>query len=425
MDYHADIVWQINLYLFLLCSILALCVVFYAAAREFLDGRKSLRLDRIRKKIQSLPIAGTGKTDLENLACTEKITTFEFFELLKDGTNSISDEAAKTLERYFTDTVDIAKTIETAQKSGNKWRRIEALMCLGCIGGPVAVEILRAAVKNKDRDIAYFALLAIGKIKTREAARILLTLLADRSFNGNRVISLLEGFPSFVIEEAVAVLRHHDPLIRFWAVKLLMHFRPQYLSKEIETLSDDKSPEVRAAVCECLGKMRVRESSRSVRHMLHDRVWYVRRRAITALSRLVGAEGIPEIADFLSDENVMVRDGVKKAMAHNIVASLPFIEKGLRDGTLLMKKDCAEVMESSGYLKVLFSDLLSNDAQTRGQALLLLKGLLNSGAHLGMEGLLVVIGKDSSEKILQLIEGIDSAAGEHMRKKIEHLIEEI
>ncbi len=423
--YHTDMIWAIDRGLFILCLALAAGILLYAAAKESLSGKKARKMKLVGKNLHRLIFQGRKDGGPEELAWIGKLEPFDFLELLKNEKKSVSGDVAEKLRRYFSEAVDFPKIVAMARGSGNKWRRIEALISLGYVGGEEALEILRAALKDKDGDVAYFSMIAMGKIRTPESARILLAGIGDRVFDGNRVISLLESFPPFVIDEAVAALGHPDPMTRFWAVKLLMIFRPQDLSKKVEPLASDDSPQVRAAACECLGKMGVRGSAEAVRLRLHDPVWFVRRRAIKALSRLEGAECIPEIAGFLADENVMVRDGVKKAMAHDIAASLPYIERGLQEGPLSLKKDYVEVVETSGYLSVLFSDLLFGEAPVRDKARSLLKGMLGSGAHVGIESLLSGFEKETREKILGEIAGIDPGRAEHISQKIAHLMEEI
>jgi len=425
MNYHADIVWEIDKYLLILCVTLAISVVLYAAVKEFWDGRKARKLERVGKNLHHLVFSRLEKRSPGDLTGVGKVTPLEFLELLKNEKKIVSNEAAEKLKRYFTEAVDFSKTVKIAKKSRNKWRRIEALISLGYVGGAEVMDVIRNSLRDKDEDVAYFSMLALGKIKTQESARILLAATRDRIFDGNRIISILEDFPPFVIDEAAKALGHPDPLIRFWAVKLLTHFRPQHLSENIQKLIGDESSQVRAAVCECLGKIGARESAEAVGQCLHDPVWFVRRRAIKALSRLVGAECIPEIVGFLADENMMIRDGVKKAMAHDILASLPYIARGFQEGQLSLKKDYAEVVETSGYLTVLFSDLLYGEAPAKDKARSLLKGVLSSGAHVGIEGLLSGFEKESRAAILLEIAKIDENLAKHIHQKIEHLLVEI
>ena len=424
MNYHADLVWQIDLYLLILCIVLAMGVILCAALAEFWSDRKARRLERVRRNLLRFVLsdpegAGRGKEG------AGRVTPLEFFEVLKNEKQHVSEEITEKLRRYFADPDQFSRTVNMARRSRNKWRRIEALISLGYIGGETATGVLQNSLTDKDRDVAYFSVMALGKVKTPESARILLEAIGGRAFDGGRIISVLEDFPPFVSDEAALAMGHQDPLIRFWAVRLLMHFRPERLVRNIEKLAGDPSPQVRAAVCECLGKIGVSSSASVIRKQLHDPVWFVKRQAIKALSRLIGAECIPEISGFLADENIMVRDGVKKAMAHDIRASLSYIERGFQEGPLSLKKDYAEVVETSGYLTVIFSDLLFGEAPVKDRARLLLKGLLSSGAHVGIESLLSGFENESREAILREIAKIDGALAEHIRQKIEHLLVEL
>ena len=112
-------------------------------------------------------------------------------------------------------------------------------------------------------------------------------------------------------------------------------------------------------------------------------------------------------------------------MTHDINAALPFIEKLIHEGERALRKDCVEILEDSGYLTILFKNLLSPDAQARQRAILLLKDIMNSGAHMGLESALAGFERESRASILKEIEKIDGNLAEHIQKKIEHLLVEV
>jgi len=265
----------------------------------------------------------------------------------------------------------------------------------------------------------------LGQIKNDGAARILLESLEGNISLGNRVITLLEKFPPSVADEAMRWTEHQNSAARFWAVKLLSRLRPERLAKRIEALAEDDMASVRSAVCECLGRIRSRGSKETVLTCLKDPSWFVRKRAVTALSRILGPACMPEIVGLIRDENWMVREAVKKAMVLDIGAALPYIEKIIHDDHGPLRKDCVEVLEDAGYLSVLFNELLSTDTRGKEWAAGLLKGIVNSGAHIGLESSLAGFEVEPRDFVLREIAKTDELLAEHIRQKIEHLLVEI
>lgn len=423
-NYHADVIWGIDKALLIVIIFFGIFDILYTAVKEAIENRAIRRLAVIKRNLQDL--ASSGAEAVKNVCpvIIGKITSQEFLEIARDKELAASKEFSQELRECFIASGKIIEIEREARASGNKWRRIQAIISLGYTDSPAALEILKDSLTDRDEDISYFSMLALSQIKNNSSARILLDHLGKHIYSGNRIIALLEKFPASVIDEAIKATESEDPIVRFWAVKLISRIKSKDCLQRIKDLTKDNSDDVRAAACECLGKMGAKEGKDAAVSCLSYKIWFVRMHAVRAVAMISGEESIPEIAGFIKDESWLVRDTVKRVMAQNIEASLPHIEKFIREDNMTLKKDCVEMLEDSGYLGTLFKDLLSRDEKLKNKALYLLKEIVTSGAHLGLEDTLAGLGKESRNNILQVVATFNRALAEHIDKKIKHEIVE-
>lgn len=423
-SYFPETIWVFNRSLITATVLLCILDILYVALREASEARKIRKMAIIKKNLQSL--AGSGKKAVENI-CPKiigRITNEQFLGIARDKESILSREFAQELKNCFIASGKISQIAKIARRSRNKWRRIQAIISLGYANPPEAPEILKNTLMDKDEDVAYYSLLALGQIKTNESARILFDSIKNKNFSGNRILSLLEGFPSSVIDEAARATQSTDSVERYWAVKLLSRFKPKGQLKSVEELTKDDSVDVRAAACECLGKIGAPEARAAVARCLGDKFWFVRMNAVRTLSGILGRDCIGDVAGLLKDDEELVRDSVKIAMELNIEASLPYIERFIREDNKELQKDCAEILEESGYMAILFKHLLSSDAALKTRSERMLEGIISSGAHLGLESTLAGLDKESRKNALQVIAHFNKGLAEHIDQKLKNKLVE-
>lgn len=336
---------------------------------------------------------------------------------------AISDFRSVILDGEELDKVSQIK--KTAQKARNKWRRIEAIITLGYLDLPLASDILKKSLIDKDEDIAYFSILSLGRIKTAESARALLEVIRNRTFSGYKIASVLETFPPNIVGEVIEATQDTDPILRFWAIKLLSRFKPKEYTDRIGALTKDKLPDIRAAACECLGDIAGKSLEVFVKECLNDSVWFVRVHAIRALEKISGADSVPDLVNLIRYDNWFIQENIKKVMTKYINQSLPHIERLLWDDDKSIRKVCLEILDVSGHTNRVLQDVISENSEARDTALLLLKGMLNADAHFGLETFLSAYPPDIYIKILNEIAAIDKEKAEHIDKKIKGEIGEV
>ena len=334
-------------------------------------------------------------------------------------------ELSKALKSCVTVPEEIKKLEKAAQRKIDKWRRIEAMIILGHINSPHALDIFKKAVQDRDDDIVYFSAISLGHIKSPGSANMLLDLIKNRTISGYKIASILEGFPPSIVEELARRTEDKDPVMRLWAVKILSRFRPSQYAGKIAVLVNDESADVRAAACEFLGELGDRSAKDAVGRCLKDDAWIVRVNAVKAFEKILKKECVPEIMPLIKDNNQVVRDTVKRIAEDYIEEDIGYIDGFLHESGQKVRKDCVEILEESGYDKKILEDVISENAKIKARAIGLLNGMIKAGAHLGLESDLRAYPKDKQEKILRVIADIDRGAAEHIDKKIKGQIEEI
>jgi len=423
-DYHADIIWGIDRVLLIAVILLGVFDVLYSVIKEKFENRSAEKLAIIKKNLEDL--AQTAPETIKN-ACPViigKVNPQQLFEIARDRELTAAKEFERELKGCFADVGRINEIEKAAKSSGNKWHRIQAIISLGYADSRGALKILKNSIEDKDEDVSYFSMLALGQIKSYPSAKILIDCLENHRYSGNKIVSLLTNFPPEAIDAAIEAAETKDSVASFWVIKLISRFKFKKYLRRMEALADEGPDDVRAAACECLGKIGAPEARDALIRRLDDKVWFVRMHAVRALREVLGKECVPEIVGLIKDETWLVRDTVKKTMVYNIETSLPYIEKLIDEDDKAMGKDCVEVLEDAGYLKILFKDLLSEDAQLKKKAARLLTDIIRWGAHLGLESTLIEFGREQQRHILRSIAAVDEALSEHIDKKIKHQLVE-
>jgi HEAT repeat protein len=284
---------------------------------------------------------------------------------------------------------------------------------LGYVNPPFAVDTLAQTLKSRDEDVAYFSILALGNIKEVKSARVLLAFLEKNVFRAHKIVSLLETFPDSIVDEVIKVACSPNPVARFWAVKLLTKFKPQQCLVLLARLTKDVSADVRAAACECLGELQDAQAKDFILPALKDPAWFVRMHAIRALLKVAGKECqssdvcIKETIRLIEDDSWPVKEAVRKAMAQNIEAALPYIEDYLKGEDRNIKIICIGALMDSGYLPRLLNDLLSARGEKAKKAMQLFKDLIASGLYFGFRKMLLQFDTAAQKKILEITSAID------------------
>lgn len=424
-DYHIGLAWEIDKLLFVISLIISLFVILYTSIHDLFKKIRARQLALLKKKLEDTAASAKGVPIERCNLLISKMAALEIVDILKEREPSLPKELQLDLRACFVAEGKIAEIKKIASHPGNKWRRIHSIISLGYSKDASILPILKDGLLDKDEDVSYFSMLALGRIKSAPAAGILLDYLSGHIHSGQEVASILESFSPIICDEVVKLTNNPGPKVRFWAVKILSKLKPHQHIKKITELLKDGSADVRAASCECLGEIGSPEDKTALRDCLKDQVWFVKMHAVRALHKILGPLAIPEVIPLIRDNNWLIRDSVKQALKAHIDASLPSIEELMRASEDQVKADCIEVLEESGFLEALFKDIFSQDEKLRQKSRQILeKSIIHPRAHLGLESIIGGLSEDRQKEIFKIIADINKPLAEHIEAKIKGRIAE-
>ena len=275
-NYYPVLVWKIDLALLAFLFLLSLAIIVYLFSQDFLVKVRRRRLMAIKNDIYELLLSKTGRNTCPK--DTAKITPKEFLDILTNRNRQsafFNQDEQEYIRNCFINQNNLVKIERIARNAKNKWRRIEAMLALSFTEGPCAMSLFEKGLFDKDADVSYFSLLALGRIKTELSLRILLAFLKKNPRRRQKVAAILENFPESCAAHISKLIYDDDPEIRFWGLKLLLRFKPAAYFERIIALSSDKYSNVRAAACECLGNISGKEAEEVLIRSLKDNSWIV------------------------------------------------------------------------------------------------------------------------------------------------------
>lgn len=423
-NYYPDLVWKIDKVLLIFLALLVLSTVIYIFVQELFSGIRRKRLLNIKKNIYELLLKTQGKSAF---FCGEGELTFkQFIDVMSNRFRwaaFFNEAEQENLRHFFINQDNMVKVERLARKSRNKWSRIEAMLALGFAGAPSAQVALEKGLFDKDPDISYFSLLALGRIKTDLSLRILLVFLKMNVLMRQKTASILEFFPPSAADRIIKLADDPDPELRFWALKILSRFKPVQYIEKIKVLSQEGDHNVRAAACECLGNIGGKEAQEILIKRLKDESWFVRVQAARGLSQAMGADCAQYIAPLLSDNSLNVVEAAGEILAKHSEASLPYLEKLLTGDDGLAKRKATEILATSGLIEKLVRGALKDNVSDSHQ-MELIAALIGTGAHYSIESAVLRLELPERLEMIGKIKSIDDGFARHLLGKSQGMIKE-
>ncbi len=348
-------------------------------------------------------------TPRQEALLTRNISAQTFLDV---ATNRIREEVffnqaeQELFEKKYISQANLEKLQTAAVNSGNKWRRIEAILALGYTGSEASLGILKSNLFNKDEDISYFSALALCQIKNMDSAQALLRFLKKRPATGYKIVSLLGQFPPEISSAVIKLTQDKDPSLRVWAIRIMTDTKSVAYTDQIAKLAKDESAEVRAAVCQFLGMGGDKDSTKILEVCLKDEVWLVRAQAAQALEKILAEKCVGLIFDLIKDNSWLVIDSVKKILIKHVDTAIGFLEKTFVQEDPLVKRIAVEIIELSGYTEKLYAALLEN-GEKKKKAISILEGMFKAGAEYGLDLTRYDFNEDQNRRILDVLRNID------------------
>jgi HEAT repeat protein len=401
-NYYADTIWMVDVVLACVVALTCLVILFTAASKNYSWERRRRGLLNIKKDVYEFALSHKGASAGICPAFVDNVTPQQFIDIKTNrriDSAFFNDSEQEFLRSCFIKPADLKRLEDTALESGNKWRKIEAILCLGYTQAESAIDILKKTILSKDKDVSYFTMVSLGQIKTVPSARALLDFLKKDPSNSYKVVSILEAFPKDITDDVFGLINYHDPLIRYWALRLLSKFVSGGHIRPLEKLTEDMVPEIRAAACDCLGSAGNPEARPALIRCLKDDNWLVRSRAVYALGKVIRGAAIPEVAALINDPSWVVLDAIKTVMTSHIDSYLPYIEKFLSGDYEIAKKYSVLALQDSGQIDKSLKEAVSG----KRDAIELLKGVVRSKFHAGLDAALDALDPDMRQKALEAI----------------------
>lgn len=403
-NYYADIVWIVDWTLLGILILTSIVIILCLIVKDYLWRRRRDNLQSLKKDVYGMVLSGQETSAAVCKPFLASVNPQQFIDIETNrniGDAFFNDSEKEFFKGCFVGQEQIARFENIAKGSRNKWLKIEAMLCLGYLQTDHAVDILKDLLFSNDKDIAYFAIVSLGQIKTLQSAKALLGFLQKDPSKSYKIASVMNGFPKEIAEQLVKLSDYHDPIVRAWAVTLLSKFVSKDYFKMLEKLARDASAEVRAAACDCLGNIGSKEPQEVILKCLKDDSWLVRSHAILALEKAMKDAAVPHVIDFINDASWSVVDAVKHVMINHITASLPYIERFLFSDNEVAKKYSVYALQDSGYMTKLLNNAVSGP--DKELSINLIKGILGSRVHFGLDFALKNLEPGARAKVLDIM----------------------
>lgn len=305
------------------------------------------------------------------------------------------------------------------------WRRHKALLALGRMRAPEAIEALAEGLDDGDEDCRIAATRGLGRLGLPRAAVPILqrlsagkleapsTLLVDALIDNCRATpDLISTFLSKSVEQA-------RPLL----ARVLGEIATAELEEDLLLLASDASPEVRASAARALATAKPSLALSILSGLVDDEEWFVRLRAVVALGELEDPRAIPILLHGLCDRNrqVRIRSACGLSRLRNHLEDVVSLALKTQDPYAIQEL-VSELERSGGIFEIV---TVLADPQRRSKAEAALLTALRGGCHhltlhhdnWRTRGMLArLLGRSGDVKLLKLIELFDSP-GLPLRKR--------
>jgi HEAT repeat protein len=261
------------------------------------------------------------------------------------------------------------------------WRRRQALLSLGRMRLPEGIPALAEALDDPDPETRLAALRGLGAMGLPEAAEPVLERFVRGAWKApatplvNALLYCCKKRPALLTFYLAKADEEQRPLL----ARVLGEVATPELEEDLLNLAGDPLPEVRASVARAIGRARPRLAMLALSHLVNDKEWFVRLRAVAAVGELRDPRCIPILIDGLCDPNRYVRLRAASGLARMEGWLEEIIEQTQqRRDRYAMQALVSELERSGGILELV--DALGDPARRRAAGAALLAAV-RAGAH--------------------------------------------
>jgi len=289
---------------FIANAMLLAFILFRRAYRKRYFTRRDKRVFELRQNWDALISGKVPYTEWRN-----KTLDLQIVEAMAlDALEASGPEESARLLKFLRNSGLIEKRIcEARQFTG--WRRLQALVALGCTRAPEGISALAEGLRDGDIEVRLAALRGLGRMASPQAGEEILASVAEMGLCipalplQNALIQCTAERPQILLP----YIRHAESPFREVLGRVLGEVATPSLGPDLLQFAEDEIDELRAAAARGLSHTKVELALDVLSELGHDPTWFVRLRAIVSLGKLSDRRTIPTLLRGLTDANRLVR----------------------------------------------------------------------------------------------------------------------
>jgi HEAT repeat protein len=256
------------------------------------------------------------------------------------------------------------------RRTRSQRRGADALAELVRGGHPESLALLHAVLRSGPDHHRAAALSLLSEIESTAADELLLETLEQGSYSRSRVAAELERRVDRVRPRLVTLVRHPEPVLRFWALTILSRLphRDAEVAEAAIRCTHDPDANVRAAAAETLAGSSAPMAGPALHRLLGDDAFFVRAHAARAFAEHAGPASANDLLHLLADRDWWVRSAAKESLARLGTEGLQAAVQALAHDDPFARDGAAEVIFEADGIRTLFESALEGD-ETARQAL--------------------------------------------------------
>jgi HEAT repeat protein len=189
------------------------------------------------------------------------------------------------------------------------WRRMRALVALGRTRAPEGIPALAEALRDRHAEIRLAALRGLGRTACPQAADEILAWVAEAGLcvPALPLQSALVQCCAERPQTLLPFLQNAKGSLREALGRVFGEVATASLALDLLQFVDDDLDELRAAAARAMSQTKSALAFDVLNELAHDRVWFVRLRAIVGLGKLADSRAASPLVNGLKDSNRLVR----------------------------------------------------------------------------------------------------------------------
>jgi len=285
-------------------ALLLAFILFRRTYRKRYFARRDKRVFELRRNWDALISGEIPYTDWRNKTFDLQIVE----EMALDALEASAPEESARLLKFLRNSGLIEKRVcEARQFTG--WRRIRALVALGCTRAPEGISALAEGLRDGDIEVRLAALRGLGRMASPQAAEEILAWVAEIGLSvpalplQNALIQCTAERPQMLLP----YIQYAESPLREVLGRVLGEVATPALGLDLLQFAGDEIDELRAAAARGMSHTKIELALDVLTELAHDPIWFVRLRAIVSLGKLLDPRTIPTLLSGLTDANRLVR----------------------------------------------------------------------------------------------------------------------